>query len=990
MGFSNKKIFSFWFILLFAAGWAGVALAQGQATSKASLDADGRGFTFEIPKIMTFRGSFSATLVRDAQTRELLSTMGLPEFKPGQTHVLNSAEGVLLATPEAFTEETPCARATGKEVALRFDRVQLDLLIRLSQVAGISGFQVQTGVRNSGPTPVRLLSLSPVVMEGRVPSKPESWLVTALNTSVKVTPPVVALSEISQPLTVFECGGFYSAPNGNGFLFGPVGMPNAYVQASIEHKGDRKVAFTYTAEMSGVQVKPGETRWGQQVGLFAEPTRLALPHWARWVAKTHKARTDKGSLSGWNSYSFHGGNITGKDVLADVETVLKNPDRFRPMVMEIDTGYEQKIDKSGINTKFLEGMPFYAQRIAETGARPGILLNFQGPPGFETTANRVREMVKGGFTYLKINRTFLRFEDDPIPSKTSFEKMREGFTKLREAAGEGTYLLYNNSTPDRATVGLVDANRTGVDSRRISPRNAVTDVLRSCHLNARWFAVDPDSYYMGTDIANVSEIAGGWPMVRTWMSMVGLSCGAALTSDPWHWESFQRYWRNVEVMTPPACEETVVMDLCTSLTWPRLVGHVKRPWGDHTVALLWNTETSERIVTLDFERAGMNMKHRYAVWSFWDNRYLGVTKGSWKTPALGPNACQHLCFTDLDQSPDKPVLIGSGLHIYCGAPEINKVFSSRSRMEIELTDAGARGGSLFIYSRRQPVWKAAEGCTVAEIASAGENVWRIQLADRTSGVAQMVKLEILLPVTEQIWFWALIGTVLLSLLLAAWRYLTALRLQREHALDRERGRIARDIHDDLGTSLTRISVLAENATTQSCDWAQVQEYFRTVRDVAQEMTCTMDEIVWAINPSHDSLDSLATYFGSYAAQAAKEAGLRCRLDFPMSLPVWKLSAEKRHHLFLAFKEAVGNVLKHAHATEMKVGLIVTADGFELFVEDNGRGLPDGLGEAGSKDGNGIVNMHHRMTQLNGAFRIASPAGGGTRITFAISITALQG
>ena len=84
----------------------------------------------------------------------------------------------------------------------------------------------------------------------------------------------------------------------------------------------------------------------------------------------------------------------------------------------------------------------------------------------------------------------------------------------------------------------------------------MTDALRSYQLNGRWFAVDNDSYYMGTDIANVSEIAGGWPVVRTWMSMVGLSCGAALTADPWHWESFRSHWRNVEVMTPPARERT--------------------------------------------------------------------------------------------------------------------------------------------------------------------------------------------------------------------------------------------------------------------------------------------------------------------------------------------------------------------------------------------------------------------------------------------------
>ena len=108
----NNRIFRLWIPLLFAAGWAGVAYPQGKATYKASLDADGRGFTFEMPQLMTFKGGFSATLVRGPQTRELLSTMGLPEFKPGLTQVLHSAEGVLLSGSDSFTEETTCSRAT--------------------------------------------------------------------------------------------------------------------------------------------------------------------------------------------------------------------------------------------------------------------------------------------------------------------------------------------------------------------------------------------------------------------------------------------------------------------------------------------------------------------------------------------------------------------------------------------------------------------------------------------------------------------------------------------------------------------------------------------------------------------------------------------------------------------------------------------------------------------------------------------------------------
>jgi hypothetical protein len=227
------------------------------------------------------------------------------------------------------------------------------------------------------------------------------------------------------------------------------------------------------------------------------------------------------------------------------------------------------------------------------------------------------------------------------------------------------------------------------------------------------------------------------------------------------------------------------------------------------VALLWNPSTSERTVTLDFAKVGMHPKHRYAVWSFWDSRYLGVVQGSWTTPALGPSASQHLRFTDLDQSPEKPLLIGSSLHIYCGAAEVKRVLQRRDAMEIELTDAGARDGDLFIYSRRQPVWQAEEGCSVAEIASAGENVWRISLVGRKSGVPQRVALGILLPVSHQIWFWVLIATVVMSLLFAAWRYVIGLRLVQERLVEQERSRIARDIHDGLGVSLTQIAMQCE-------------------------------------------------------------------------------------------------------------------------------------------------------------------------------------
>jgi len=307
--------------LLFTLGWSASACADVRERVIATLDADSRAFTFAVPGTMDFRGSCSATVVKGGQTQEL-----------------SSAQGRLAFPAEQVEEDTPCGRAMVTEGTLRFEKEKMDLLVRLGRIPGVCGLVAQVGVCNTGPAPISLVSLTPVRLEGQVVGAPAAWLVTALDASIKNAAPVVALDEIQEPFSVFEFGGFYCR-NGKGFLFGPVGTPIAYVQASIAHKGAGKVSFSFVAEMSGVQVKPGETRWGQQVALLTEPPKRALARWAEWVALTHKARVDKGALSGWNSWSFHGHNVTGMDILAQVETVLGSAKRLRPGVMEIDAGY---------------------------------------------------------------------------------------------------------------------------------------------------------------------------------------------------------------------------------------------------------------------------------------------------------------------------------------------------------------------------------------------------------------------------------------------------------------------------------------------------------------------------------------------------------------------------------------------------------------------------------------------------------------------------
>src|SRR6185369_10597552 len=118
------------------------------------------------------------------------------------------------------------------------------------------------------------------------------------------------------------------------------------------------------------------------------------------------------------------------------------------------------------------------------------------------------------------------------------------------------------------------------------------------------------------------------------------------------------------------------------------------------------------------------------------------------------------------------------------------------------------------------------------------------------------------------------------------------QVERQRAIERERARIARDIHDDLGASLTRITMLSQSVRADldhSPAAADLDRIFATAR----EMTRAMDEIVWAVNPQHDTLDSLATYLGRFAQGFLASVHIRCRLDVPMQLPSWPMTAEVR-------------------------------------------------------------------------------------------------
>jgi signal transduction histidine kinase len=139
----------------------------------------------------------------------------------------------------------------------------------------------------------------------------------------------------------------------------------------------------------------------------------------------------------------------------------------------------------------------------------------------------------------------------------------------------------------------------------------------------------------------------------------------------------------------------------------------------------------------------------------------------------------------------------------------------------------------------------------------------------------------------------------------------------------------------------------------------------------------MEEIVWAQDPRHDSLDNMVSYMCSFASDLLGVARIACRLDIPLELPGIPLEAEQRHELFLVFKEALNNIIKHSGASEVRISLRIEPDSIRLVVEDNGRGfnattLPE-------DKGNGLPNMRNRLQRLGGRVEVRSEPGKGTRV-----------
>jgi signal transduction histidine kinase/ligand-binding sensor domain-containing protein len=250
-----------------------------------------------------------------------------------------------------------------------------------------------------------------------------------------------------------------------------------------------------------------------------------------------------------------------------------------------------------------------------------------------------------------------------------------------------------------------------------------------------------------------------------------------------------------------------------------------------------------------------------------------------------------------------------------------------------------------------------------------------------SGSSLAVK--VLPPFWRTWWFITAETLAALGMIVGMVSYISTQKLQRQvaalrqqEALERERARIARDLHDQLGANLTQVALLSEMAETDKNLPDEVESHAQQIAQTARETTHALDEIVWTVNPSNDTVDGLLNYICKYAQDYLGLAGLKYRLEVPPQLPNTPISPELRHNVFLVVKESVNNIVKHAQASSAWLRLQLQPDQFVIEVEDDGRGVTAADWDKGR---NGLRNMKKRMEDVGGEFEVRTRDGGGTRV-----------
>jgi signal transduction histidine kinase len=274
------------------------------------------------------------------------------------------------------------------------------------------------------------------------------------------------------------------------------------------------------------------------------------------------------------------------------------------------------------------------------------------------------------------------------------------------------------------------------------------------------------------------------------------------------------------------------------------------------------------------------------------------------------------------------------------------------------------------------VWPAA---TI--IAAMGSSPWWKQPESiNTMLVPRPVKIFFWQEPWFQITFLTLCGLCLLTIFFLAAQL--ALHQKERWLLQRERARIAMDIHDDIGSRITQLVLSGEDAQEELPEDSNARMKLAEIWDDAREVLSSIDEILWALNPRLDTLRDFANYICDYAHKVLEPSAIACAFDVDPKMQLTAADLPLRRSLLMAIKETLNNIVKHSGATEVRLKIEQQHQHLIVEVLDNGRGFDLTAIKPGR---NGLGNMSRRMRELGGSCHLTSQPGKGCRIEFNIPL-----
>jgi len=205
------------------------------------------------------------------------------------------------------------------------------------------------------------------------------------------------------------------------------------------------------------------------------------------------------------------------------------------------------------------------------------------------------------------------------------------------------------------------------------------------------------------------------------------------------------------------------------------------------------------------------------------------------------------------------------------------------------------------------------------------------------------------------------------------------KLEKQQAIVQERQRISADLHDDVGSGLSKITLLSELLKTQA-KTPENRKEAEKISTTALELSSTISEIIWALNSNNDYLENMVSYIRRYAAEYFEDSPVKLKVITPEKILPTPINGEHRRNIFYTVKEALHNIMKHAEATKAELRFIVVNNKLNIIISDNGKGIPD---LKTIRFGNGIKNMRARMKSIRGYFKIEGHHG--TRINLKLGI-----